>query len=136
MGEETVDKILEKVKLETKYQESQTLKFSLVGSYSKVQVEHGIARNAEQLAEQYEDYFVFQHDIPRDVAKHLFYTYGTTSYRVVKLGEELKLNQRVHPNYPFLKAEFAYAARYEMAEKPNDVICRRVPIGFLNKKLA
>lgn len=30
----------------------------------------------------------------------------------------------------------AYAAKYELAEKPNDIICRRVPIAFLNKKLA
>lgn len=59
MGEETVDKILEKNTFETKYNEGQTLKFSLVGSYSKVQVEHGIKRSPEQLAEQYEDYFVF-----------------------------------------------------------------------------
>ena len=70
------------------------------------------------------------------MAEYLFYIYGTTSLRVVRLGKELKLNQRIHPDYPFLKAEFAFACRYEMAEKPNDVICRRVPIGFLNKKLA
>lgn len=138
MGVDTVDKILEKNKdtLETKYEQSQTLKFSLVGSYSKAQVEHGIKRNTEQLAEQYEDHFVFQYDIPRDVARNLYYTYGTTSIRVVKLGEQLKLNQRIHPDYPFLKSEFAYAARHELAEKPNDIICRRVPIAFLNKKLA
>jgi glycerol-3-phosphate dehydrogenase len=55
---------------------------------------------------------------------------------VVKLGEQLKLNKRVHPDYPFLKSELLFAIKYEMAEKPLDVLCRRVPIGFLNKKLA
>lgn len=58
------------------------------------------------------------------------------SVKVVKLGQELKLNTRVHPDYPFLNSEIAYAARYEMAEKPNDIICRRVPIAFLNTKVA
>jgi glycerol-3-phosphate dehydrogenase len=48
----------------------------------------------------------------------------------------MKLNSRVHPDYPFIKAEFAYAAKFEMAEKPNDILCRRVPIALLNKELA
>jgi glycerol-3-phosphate dehydrogenase len=26
--------------------------------------------------------------------------------------------------------------KYELAEKPNDIICRRVPIAFLDKKAA
>jgi glycerol-3-phosphate dehydrogenase len=29
-----------------------------------------------------------------------------------------------------------YSIKYEMAEKANDVLCRRVPIAFLNKELA
>jgi glycerol-3-phosphate dehydrogenase len=66
----------------------------------------------------------------------LYFTYGTTSLRVVKLGEELKMNTKLHPDYPFLKSEIAFAAKYEMAEKPNDIICRRVPIAFLNKDIA
>jgi len=43
------------------------------------------------------------------------------------------MNVRIHTDYPFLKSEILYAIRNEMAEKPNDIICRRVPIGFLNK---
>ena len=60
----------------------------------------------------------------------------------MELGEENKskgisgTNDRIHPEYPFLKSEIAYAVRHEMAEKPNDVLCRRVPIGFLNKQVA
>ena len=78
----------------------------------------------------------------RDVADHLLHTYGTSSVRVVALGEEqakskyTATNARVHPEYPFLKSELLYAIKYEMAEKPNDVICRRVPIAFLDKKAA
>lgn len=46
------------------------------------------------------------------------------------------MNQRIHPEYPFLRAELAYAIKHEMAEKPNDVVCRRVPLAVVNKELA
>jgi len=38
--------------------------------------------------------------------------------------------------YPFLKSEIVYACRQEMAEKPNDILCRRLPLAFLNKEAA
>lgn len=79
---------------------------------------------------------MFHYDVPRESAKHLFNTYGTTSHRVAELGNELKLNTRIHLDYPFLKSEIAFAARYELSEKPNDVICRRVPLAVLNLEIA
>jgi glycerol-3-phosphate dehydrogenase len=35
-----------------------------------------------------------------------------------------------------LKSEISYASKNEMAMKPGDVICRRIPIAFLNKEAA
>ncbi len=35
-----------------------------------------------------------------------------------------------------MRSELVFAVKFEMAEKPNDVICRRVPIAFVNRKLA
>jgi len=35
-----------------------------------------------------------------------------------------------------LKSEIAYAVRHELAQKPNDIICRRVPLAFLNGSAA
>ena len=46
------------------------------------------------------------------------------------------MNEKIHEDYPFLKSEITYAIKHEMAVKPNDVICRRVPIAFLDKKIA
>ena len=92
--------------------------------------------------QQYQDHFTFTKDLPKDVSKHLVHTYGTTSVRVIEEGEAnqkkgLKgLNERIHPDYPFLKSEISYAIKNEMAQKPNDVLCRRVPIAFLNKEAA
>lgn len=45
-------------------------------------------------------------------------------------------NTRVHPDYPFLRSELLYSIRHEMAEKPNDIICRRVPLAFLDRATA
>ena len=51
MGEETVDKILRnpKLRLETKYELSQTQKFKLIGSYSKAEIEHGLKQSNADL---------------------------------------------------------------------------------------
>lgn len=58
------------------------------------------------------------------------------SLRVARLGLTNKLNDRLHPDYPFLKSEILFSIRNELAEKPNDILCRRVPIAFLNSKIA
>ena len=82
---------------------------------------------------------MINNDLPRDVAKHLVNTYGTAALRVVELGESnaakrLKgINERVHPDYPFLFSEVSYAAHFEMATKPNDILCRRVPVALLDR---
>lgn len=92
---------------------------------------------------QYKEYFKINKDIPSDVADHLIHAYGTTSLRVIEIGEEnakkkgaMGTNERIHPDYPFLKSEIAYAVKDEMVEKPNDIICRRIPIAFLDQKTA
>jgi len=41
---------------------------------------------------------------------------------------------RLHEDYPFMESEVLYAVYSEMAIKPNDVICRRVPISFIDTK--
>lgn len=90
----------------------------------------------------YEDHIVCERDIPREIAKHLVHTYGTSALRVLDLGSENEkagskgINERIHKDYPFLKSEISYSAKFELAQKPNDIICRRVPIGFLNKAAA
>lgn len=45
-------------------------------------------------------------------------------------------NDRLHEEFPYLKSEVSYSALQEMAVKPNDVICRRIPMSFLNQKAA
>ena len=33
-------------------------------------------------------------------------------------------------------SEIVYSSRFELAEKANDIICRRIPIAFLDKLAA
>lgn len=51
---------------------------------------------------------------------------------MVKIGK----NERILEGYPFIKSEIEYAIKNEMAVKPNDVVCRRIPIAFLDQKAA
>ncbi|TNV82208.1 hypothetical protein FGO68_gene1860 [Halteria grandinella] len=145
IGEEAVDMILRDKALsngfEPKYKESQTLNFAYIGSYSRAFALFGIKQNQIQLFEQYEDHLVFNYDIPRECAKSLIHSYGTLALKVVQAGEQAstkqrKLNERLHPEFPFLKSEIIYAIKNEMVEKPNDIVCRRVPIGVLSKQAA
>ena len=39
---------------------------------------------------------------------------------------------RLHEDYPFVEGEVLHAIRSEMAIKPNDVLCRRVPVSFID----
>ena len=66
--------------------------------------------------------------LPKDITNHLLHTYGTTAHRVVGIGK----NDRILEGYPFIKSEIEYAIKEEMAVKPNDVICRRIPLAFLD----
>ena len=35
-------------------------------------------------------------------------------------------------DYPFLESEVLFGIRSEMAQKPNDIVCRRVPVSFID----
>lgn len=89
MGEETIELLLRHNKgIMPKHEKSQTQKFNLIGSYSKIEAIRGLQLPNEQLFNQYEDHLVLTRDLPRDVAKHLVHTYGTSSLRVVDVGDQ------------------------------------------------
>lgn len=136
-GEQTTDKILADypdLKQKVKHEQGQTLNFNLIGSYSKVQITDGLQQPMDKTLQQYEDHFVFDYDMHRDIAKHLLKTYGTTSKRIVDLGHTKGMNKRLSEDYPFLESEVLFAIQHEMAQKPNDVVCRRVPVSFIDTK--
>lgn len=138
-GEETIDRILKEdsvLKSRVKHEEGQTLNFNLIGSYCKSEVTDGIKFHNDVLFKRYQDHFTYAYDVTEEVAKHIVREYGTTGARVLELGKHTKLNERLIEDQPFLKSEVLFAIRYQMAQKPNDVVFRRVPVSFLNSKAA
>ena len=124
-GEETVDKILKdnpgRFKDTLFNATGQTLTFNFIGSYSRAQLRDGFIQNPDQVFQQYEDFLVFEHKVPRDIAKHLIRQYGTASLRVVEIGKIRNNLKRLHEDYPFIESEVLYSIQSEMAVKPNDI---------------
>lgn len=42
--------------------------------------------------------------------------------------------ERLTPKYPFITAEVVYVYRYEMAQKPEDILARRFRLSFLDSQ--
>ena len=138
-GEQTTDRLLKlhpDLAKKVVYEKGQTLNFHLIGSYSKCEVADGLKIPYEALFKRYEDHFVFEYGVQRECAKQIVREYGTTGLRVMQLGKQEGLNERIVEDMPFLKSQILYAIRYEMAQKPNDVLCRRVPVSFLDEEAA
>ncbi len=63
-------------------------------------------------------------DAPRDVVRHLVYTYGSTYSEILKGDRE-----RIVPGSPVLAAEVRHAVREEMASDLASVVLRRTELG-------
>lgn len=69
-------------------------------------------------------------DLPEPVLRRLIETYGSAYLEVLRLAREnLAWTESLEPGHPVLKAEVAYAVRYEMAQRLSDVIFRRTGLG-------
>jgi len=66
--------------------------------------------------------------------KNLVRRYGIFAIQILMEGEKEGRNRPVFGDY--LESEIRYSIRTEMAVKPNDIICRRIGIGFLNDQLS
>ncbi len=63
--------------------------------------------------------------------------YGSDAKKIRAFGaKNPRLNQKLHPNYPFLLAEVVWAVREEMALKIEDVLSRRIRLLILDAQAA
>lgn len=70
--------------------------------------------------------------LPEDVLEHLVRAYGTEYERVLDYRKAMPdWDERLHPSAPVIKAQFAYAARSELARRPEDIVWRRTELGAL-----
>ncbi|QWK21011.1 FAD-dependent oxidoreductase [Thermus antranikianii] len=69
--------------------------------------------------------------LPEGVAEHLYAHYGTLAPEVAALGDRPLL-----PGLPYLEGEVVWAVREELAQKPLDVLARRLGLALLDRKRA
>ncbi len=71
--------------------------------------------------------------LPEDVADHLAHNYGSRAMQLADLvNAKPEQGQRLHPAYPFIRAEVPYAVRNEMACTLRDVLARRIRLELLD----
>lgn len=70
-----------------------------------------------------------------DVASHLNRSYGDRAEHLAKLADE-SLNTRLAAGHPYIEAEVVWAARFELARTPLDVLARRTRLAFLDRAAA
>jgi glycerol-3-phosphate dehydrogenase len=71
--------------------------------------------------------------LPGDVAEHLHHAYGSQAQYLVEMARAESLEARLHPEQPFLEAEVVFAVRFEFAVTADDVLSRRLRLGFLDQ---
>ena len=69
------------------------------------------------------------------IRHHLINYYGSRAIAIQVLAEECGL-ERLTEQYPFITAEVIYVCRYEMAQKPEDILSRRFRLTFLDSAVS
>lgn len=70
-----------------------------------------------------------------DVAHHLHHAYGDQAPQIAELARQ-DLDQRLHPDHPYIEAEVVYTVRHEFAQRAADVLVRRTTLALLDSEAA
>lgn len=70
-----------------------------------------------------------KYKLDEDICQHLLKKYGTKASEVVEISP---LTERIHKDYPFIKAEVVYTIREEMAASLRDFFARRTRMELLD----
>jgi glycerol-3-phosphate dehydrogenase len=115
MAEDTVD-LVQRLSGDTKLHDCCTKDYKILGSRI----------NTEQIKEKLDKL-----GLEEDLCTHLIKTYGSQSLVLVdfiqKYGKE-----KIHKNYPVLKAEVYYGVKHEFVKNPLDFLVRRVGLGLID----
>lgn len=116
MAQDTVDKACKILGVEA---ENTTHDHYLVGG-EKYNFQHW-----KQLNDQY--------GLAADIAQHLMENYGNRAPLVAAYcRQDIKLAQRLDPDYPYIQAEVLYQVAEEMARTPRDILARRLRLEILD----
>ncbi|WP_435353814.1 glycerol-3-phosphate dehydrogenase/oxidase [Emticicia sp. SJ17W-69] len=76
-----------------------------------------------------------KYKLDEDISQHLLKKYGTKAEEVLQLLEsDNTYSERIHPNYPFIKAEVIYTIRHEMVCSLRDFFARRTRMELMDWK--
>jgi glycerol-3-phosphate dehydrogenase len=71
-----------------------------------------------------------------DIGDSLF-GYGSDAVHIKKLAaDEASLAEKLHPDFPYIRAEVIWAIREEMAMSVEDILARRLRLLFLDTRIA
>jgi glycerol-3-phosphate dehydrogenase len=73
--------------------------------------------------------------LDEDISKHLVKKYGCRAGDIAKIAvSDPDMKNKIEPQYPYIKAEVVYAARFEMAITPRDILARRIRLEITDWK--
>lgn len=130
------DKIIEHYpELEPVYRISIANKTKLIGMYTNKSFDPG--QNPDiKFIPAFIKILHKRYKLDKDICQHLINCYGSQSTEVIKLGQEFKLNKRLHPSFPVIKSQIYFAIKFEYAVHVDDILLRRLGIYIGNKKHA
>lgn len=77
------------------------------------------------------------HGCMETTENHHLDIYGTDRKHIEKLiQEDQEMGQKLHENFPYIKAEIVWSARNEMVETVEDILSRRLRILFIDANAA
>jgi glycerol-3-phosphate dehydrogenase len=92
---------------------------------------------SEGYSEAYPQTLAVSYDVSSGTARHLSEKFGTRATAVLDLAkQDPELAQPIVEEYPAIRAEIAYASRFEMAAKLDDVLERRTGLQFFSWQAA
>lgn len=84
----------------------------------------------------YTNYLFTKYEANKSIIEDLVSKYGMNAVKILDLNSKIKDKEKYilfEENIcPILKAELVYCIKYEMVTKPNDFLCRRNGIAFVN----
>ncbi|WP_331774750.1 glycerol-3-phosphate dehydrogenase/oxidase [Sulfurospirillum sp. 1612] len=115
MAEDVMD-VVQKTRREKDFKKCQTKDFKLFGSETPLKI------TQEKIASM---------ALETSVKEHLIQAYGT---RALDVADFIKIYgaEKLHPAYPYLRAEVYYAVAHEFVETPLDFLVRRCNLGLID----
>ncbi len=119
MAEDVID-FVQKTHTKTDLKKCQTKDFKLFGSETPIQI------TQEKIASM---------ELGNSTKEHLIQTYGT---RALDVADFIKTygDEKLHEDYPYLRAEVYYALKFEFVKEPLDFIVRRSNLGLIDIEAA